>query len=108
VDYNWPGNVRELENVIERAYALGVTETIAEQDLPTEIKGKEIDSEEMPANMTFKDHEIYLIRKAMRMTNNSKADAAILLGVNITTVYRMIARYGLSFDKRSKTGAKGS
>jgi transcriptional regulator with PAS, ATPase and Fis domain len=24
--YHWPGNVRQLENVIERAFALGVTD----------------------------------------------------------------------------------
>jgi DNA-binding NtrC family response regulator len=36
--YHWPGNVIQLENVIERAYALGVEMTIDVADLPDEIR----------------------------------------------------------------------
>ncbi len=36
--YNWPGNVIQLENVIERAFALGVELVIQIDDLPAEIK----------------------------------------------------------------------
>ena len=36
--YHWPGNVIQLENVIERAFALGVEMTINVDDLPEEIK----------------------------------------------------------------------
>jgi DNA-binding NtrC family response regulator len=36
--YGWPGNVIQLENVIERAFALGVELVIQIEDLPAEIK----------------------------------------------------------------------
>jgi DNA-binding NtrC family response regulator len=36
--YHWPGNVIQLENVIERAFALGVELEIHIDDLPAEIK----------------------------------------------------------------------
>jgi DNA-binding NtrC family response regulator len=36
--YHWPGNVIQLENVIERAFALGVDLTIEVDHLPSEIK----------------------------------------------------------------------
>jgi DNA-binding NtrC family response regulator len=36
--YHWPGNVIQLENVIERAFALGVDAVIEISDLPAEIK----------------------------------------------------------------------
>jgi DNA-binding NtrC family response regulator len=36
--YGWPGNVIQLENVIERAFALGVETVIQIEDLPGEIK----------------------------------------------------------------------
>lgn len=36
--YNWPGNVIQLENVIERAFALGVDLIINIDDLPAEIR----------------------------------------------------------------------
>jgi DNA-binding NtrC family response regulator len=36
--YHWPGNVIQLENVIERAFALGVELVIQIDDLPAEIR----------------------------------------------------------------------
>jgi DNA-binding NtrC family response regulator len=36
--YNWPGNVIQLENVIERAFALGVELVVQIDDLPAEIR----------------------------------------------------------------------
>ncbi|MFO7708622.1 MAG: sigma-54 dependent transcriptional regulator [Desulfobacterales bacterium] len=36
--YGWPGNVIQLENVIERAFALGVEWVIQIEDLPAEIR----------------------------------------------------------------------
>jgi DNA-binding NtrC family response regulator len=36
--YSWPGNVIQLENVIERAFALGVEGAIEVDDLPAEIR----------------------------------------------------------------------
>ncbi len=38
LQYHWPGNVIQLENVIERAFALGVEIAISVADLPIEIK----------------------------------------------------------------------
>ena len=38
LENDWPGNVRELENVIQRAFALGVGETIEVADLPSAIR----------------------------------------------------------------------
>ena len=36
--YHWPGNLIQLENVIERAYAMGVENAIGPEDLPAEIR----------------------------------------------------------------------
>jgi len=36
--YHWPGNLIQLQNVIERAYAMGVENTIGPEDLPAEIR----------------------------------------------------------------------
>ena len=37
-DYHWPGNLIQLQNVIERAYAMGVENAIGVEDLPDEIR----------------------------------------------------------------------
>ncbi len=36
--YHWPGNLIQLQNVIERAFAMGVENAIGPEDLPAEIR----------------------------------------------------------------------
>jgi DNA-binding NtrC family response regulator len=38
IRYHWPGNIIQLQNVIERALALGVRDSIQPADLPAEIQ----------------------------------------------------------------------
>jgi DNA-binding NtrC family response regulator len=38
LEYHWPGNLIQLQNVIERAYAMGVENAIGPEDLPDEIR----------------------------------------------------------------------
>jgi len=38
LEYHWPGNLIQLQNVIERAYAMGVENAIGPEDLPEEIR----------------------------------------------------------------------
>jgi DNA-binding NtrC family response regulator len=38
IKYHWPGNLIQLQNVIERAFAMGVENTIGPEDLPEEIR----------------------------------------------------------------------
>jgi DNA-binding NtrC family response regulator len=38
LQYHWPGNLIQLQNVIERAYAMGVENVIGPEDLPAEIR----------------------------------------------------------------------
>ncbi len=96
--YHWPGNVRQLENMIERAFALGVAETIQISDLPPEIRGSgEFSKTKMPT-YSLKDNEIFLIKKALRKTGGKKAEAAKLLGINISTLYRKIERHNIGLE----------
>ncbi len=91
--YDWPGNVRQLENIIERAFALGDGDMIYERDLPIEIR--ELDSEMTinGSNLNLVENEKLLIRRALKQVGGSKPDAAKLLGINITTVYRKMEKY---------------
>ena len=38
LQYHWPGNLIQLQNVIERAFAMGVENAIGPEDLPAEIR----------------------------------------------------------------------
>ena len=93
--FHWPGNVRQLENVIERAFVLGADETIKVSDLPSEIRELGEIAVRKGTTYNLKEHEIILIKEALRKTAGNKAEAAELLGINITTLYRKIKKYNI-------------
>jgi two-component system response regulator AtoC len=41
-EYSWPGNVRELENVVERLVVTGRSECVEAEDLPMEIRSRDV------------------------------------------------------------------
>ena len=96
--YDWPGNVRQLENVIQRAFALGAGSIIQVEDLPGEIlrQDRRKSVEEMSLNL--KQMEKKAILQALQQAGGNKAEAAKLLGVNTTTVYRKMAKYHIQED----------
>ena len=97
LENDWPGNVRELENVIQRAFALGVGETIEVVDLPPAIiKAANEDLKAALSPYSLMENEISLIKKALRKTNCKKSKAAKLLGIDVSTLYRKIEKYEIS------------
>jgi DNA-binding NtrC family response regulator len=93
--YDWPGNVRQLENVIERAFALGVDGIITVSDLTPEIVALQSIVNAHDNAYSLKENEISLIKSALQETGGNKSETAKLLGINAATLYRKIKRYGL-------------
>ena len=91
LEFDWPGNVRELENVVERAFALGVDEVIGVDDLPSEIRG--LDKGIKARSYSLRENEVALIKKALAETDGKKAEASSLLGINLSTLYRKMKKY---------------
>ena len=96
MSYDWPGNVRQLENIIERAFALGEGDMICVKDLPSEIRNMDRQMNISDANLNLVENEKVLIKRALQQTLGNKAEAAQLLGINITTVYRKMEKYRIS------------
>ncbi len=95
--YDWPGNVRELENVIQRAFALGVNETIEVVDLPAPILKTDEETSETSSNTySLRENEIVLIKKALRKADFKKSKAARLLGIDVSTLYRKMQKYAIA------------
>ncbi|MCH2108733.1 MAG: sigma-54 dependent transcriptional regulator, partial [Polyangiaceae bacterium] len=99
--WSWPGNVRELENTIERAVLLAQGPTIEPGDLPEKVCGLSADSAtprlELPdcglnLRKTVESFENRLIQQALEKTRWNKKQAAVLLGINRTTLVEMIKR----------------
>jgi two-component system response regulator AtoC len=107
MNYNWPGNIRELENVIERGIILTKGQEIIPEDFPEILtsrkgngEGKE-DSQKLKE--ALKDPEKDLISRALDTVNWNRNEAAQALGINRTTLYKKMLRYGLLKQKKGKS-----
>jgi two-component system response regulator AtoC len=85
--YRWPGNVRELRNAVEMAFAIGVGDTITLEDLPPELRG------EAPVSRHISSSERQRVFEALRRTNGNKGEAANLLGISRSTLWRKLREY---------------
>jgi two-component system response regulator HydG len=107
--YNWPGNVRELENVIERAILLNRTGKLDTPDFPerlTQPQSPKAVSDTDPVTPTLESIEKAYIHYVMSQTDGKKSEAARILGIDTSTLYRKIQRYDLK-EQWSKKSGKG-
>jgi DNA-binding NtrC family response regulator len=97
--YDWPGNVRELENCLERTFAFTSGPLIHTTDLPREIaKVPGLDAAPGEGNGRAKiipmaELERQTILNAIAELNGDKLQAARLLGIGKTTLYRKLKDY---------------
>jgi len=90
--YLWPGNVRELANVIERAVVLGRGARIDLGDLPGAIAGGAPPA--AAPGLTY--HEAIdaarreLVQKALAEAGGNRTEAARLLGMHKTHLFRLL------------------
>ncbi|MCK4774725.1 MAG: sigma-54-dependent Fis family transcriptional regulator, partial [Candidatus Krumholzibacteria bacterium] len=104
VDYDWPGNVRELENVIERAVILEDARNITVSALPDKLRRREPSSQRLitdQAQVTLEELEREYLIKVLNDTNWQKKKASAILGINASTLYRKIQRYGLEKEREN-------
>ena len=92
VAYDWPGNVRELYNVVRYAFAVGEGTEFTVDDLTPEIRG-----EPPPTRVarTAEEMERQRIVQALRQTGGRKGQAAELLGIDRSTLWRKMKTFGL-------------
>ena len=96
--YDWPGNVRELENCLERACAFTTGPMIHLGDLPREISQLERSTAAGAGNgnnkiVPMSELERQTILNAIAQLNGDKLQAARLLGIGKTTLYRKLKEY---------------
>lgn len=100
LDYDWPGNVRELRNVVERAVLLARGEHIEMDDLPAcLIKRFNASSEAAPdadARTPMPSTWKKRILDALLQARGKRDQAAALLGISRTTLWRKMREFDIN------------
>ncbi|WP_337993202.1 sigma-54 dependent transcriptional regulator [Thalassomonas actiniarum] len=93
--YDWPGNIRELSHLMERAVLLSQSTEISSQDLSMLVpRSKESEkANETMTMMTLEQAERKLIKQALVTTENNITQAAKLLGLTKSSLYRRLEKY---------------
>ncbi|MDD2510258.1 MAG: sigma 54-interacting transcriptional regulator [Syntrophomonas sp.] len=99
-NYGWPGNVRELENLLERALNLADMNrenSITIKHFPLMVENTYFRDEPNPSTLpdAIEQLEKQLIIQALEKTNGNKMQAAKVLGIYTSALYRKISKYGL-------------
>jgi DNA-binding NtrC family response regulator len=93
IAHPWPGNVRELENAIERAVVLARGTAITPEDLLLEATPGAAPAAAGGSLQDAVDHATAArIRTALETAHGNRAEAARVLGVDRTTLYRLMKR----------------
>jgi DNA-binding NtrC family response regulator len=91
----WPGNVRELENAIERSVVLSDGATLQASDLLLQAPDSPKAADEPTLQAALDQATQKAIRDALDATGGARNEAARRLGIDRTTLYRLIRKYEL-------------
>jgi two-component system, NtrC family, response regulator HydG len=125
--YNWPGNVRELGHAIQNAVVMTDGERIDVRALPEFVlaiesaksQGCNKPAAQLQTPSARSEHEKawplsldevikQTLLRSLEETEGNRRRAADLLGVSRSTLYRMLARYGLAVGGRRRPPNAGS
>jgi NtrC-family two-component system response regulator AlgB len=92
--YSWPGNVRELRNALERAVILAAGPEIGLADLPPALAAPLRSEVQLGARVSLEELEAEHIRRILQ-SSPTIDEAATILGIDPSTLYRKRKKYGL-------------
>ncbi len=98
-DYDWPGNVRELSHVLERSVALAQDTVLGVDDLPPELSGapaRGLSADLVGDAPTLDELKQRYIRHVLERSGGNISRAAVILGLERRSLYRMLQRYGIT------------
>ncbi|PWT79215.1 MAG: sigma-54-dependent Fis family transcriptional regulator [Bacteroidetes bacterium] len=93
--HDWKGNIRELKNVMERAVILASGPQLTSENLPLELQVNGHKEHGTLSAFDLASVEKLHIQRVLNHTRGNKTEAAKLLNIGLTTLYRKIEEYGL-------------
>ena len=93
-EYAWPGNVRELTCWVNRLYATRLPPARLMKDMMHENASPSCPT--LSGVMSMAQAEKHAIQVAMSAASNNRAEAARLLDIHKTTLYRKLEEYSLA------------
>ncbi len=96
LDHPWPGNVRELENAIERAIVTSRSHVLLPEDFAFVVhdSGQPV-GWTPPTELTLDEVERQVVLATLRRTGGNVKEAAAILGIDRSTLYDRLRRYGV-------------
>ena len=99
MQYTWPGNVRELKSAFEYAFVSGQGPVITPSDLPPHILSQQPE----PISDEIASRDLNSIKKqrlidALKASSGNQSEAARILGISRTSVWKQIKRYDISMS----------
>lgn len=114
LSYAWPGNVRQLENVIHHVVIMNNEKDIRQEHIQSAIGNEPLaattateksqhqnqkvlqNTVQAEINGTLEDIEKHAILTAIDACSGNVSQAAVKLGVNPSTIYRKLQKWGIS------------
>jgi len=99
LDYPWPGNVRELENAVEHGIICSQGNSVGPESLPQHIQDfshqHKTHTPNQPSNLSHEHIQRKQIENVLRESQGNKSQAAQLLGIDRSTLWRRMQKFGL-------------
>lgn len=102
--YDWPGNIRELRNAVERMVVNSEGDTIRKTDIPLYILNKEIPIRKKGSGLQqmLEEFEEKIILETLKECNYNKSQAAEILKIPRSRLYRKLKKFNILEDNEVK------
>lgn len=92
--YQWPGNVRELQHALERAVIMSDSDTLQCEDFILSSRQDKVDDVSLET-YNLDEIEKTIIQKVLKQSQGNVTQAASMLGLTRTSLYRRMEKYDL-------------